>query len=97
MKVVEKINYNQEFVLKRLNTMFDLSTEDKETRDYAKSLFKKRNNKFYEEIKKVEDVKNKDENRNIQDKLKKWRLKLRKLEFTEKINALTFKELVPKA
>ena len=73
------------YVLKKLKNMFQLSSESDEVKDFAKSLFQKKNTKFIALIKEKEEVMKNDQNRDIQEKLKKWRLKDRKLEFTEKI------------
>lgn len=53
---------------------------------YAEHMFKKRNLKHIDEIKKKDELVSKNHERSLEDKLQKWRLKERKKEFHERIN-----------
>ena len=73
--------YDQSYVLSKLRSIFEQSAEQEEVRAFSKDLFKKVNDKYSTLIKEKEDVRNPNEMRDIQTKLKKWRLKDRKIEF----------------
>lgn len=83
-------------MLAKLKNMFNHCTESQDIKDYAKKIMDKHNHKHYEKIKKEDNILNENTERDLDPKLKKWRLKERKIEFEEKINALTIKELLPK-
>jgi hypothetical protein len=76
--------------------MFKCCTEDDGVKEYSKKIISKRKQKCLDVIKKEENKLNGNSDRDIDTKLKKWRLKERKHEFEEKINSLTIKELLPK-
>ena len=69
----------------RLQKMFKLSTDQEDVKIYAERLFKKRNGEHFAELKK-KDKMSKLADRNLDQKLEKWRLKERKHEFHERIN-----------
>ena len=52
-------------------------------------------NKYVEKLMNTDNILNENE-RSIQNKLEKWRLKERKLEFEERIHQLSIREMMPK-
>jgi ABC-type phosphate transport system auxiliary subunit len=80
----------------RLNKMFKMTTDQDDVKKYAEHMFKKRNIKHIDDIKKKDELLSKNHERNIEDRLEKWRLKERKKDFHERINQLAIKENMPK-
>ena len=66
--------------------MFTLTTEEEDVKDYAKNIIDERVKKHVDKIKENDEGLSGDKARNIEDKLKNWRLKESKREFVKKIN-----------
>ena len=79
-----------------MKMMFGFCTDMEEVKKYATKIINKRNDKHIKQIVDLEEQLNPTEERDLDPQLTKWRLKERKHDFTEKINLLTIKELLPK-
>ena len=76
--------------------MFKFSSDSDQVKALAETLIKKRGDKHVDTILKKDDMMSEIVERDLEAKLKKWRLKERKHDFQERINQLTIKELLPK-
>eukprot|EP00347_Sterkiella_histriomuscorum_P020948 403335841 len=76
--------------------MFKFSAQLDEVRDYAKHVIEKRDNMKVKYIVDRDDVMTDELEKDVEEKLRKWRLKERKHEFHERIQQLNIKEMLPK-
>jgi hypothetical protein len=65
--------------------MFNKCTDDQDVKTYTEHLFKKRNDSHLKYLKQKDGGLSKEDERDIDSKLKKWRLKERKHELLERI------------
>lgn len=93
---MQLLTFDNTIMIQKLDHMLKFSTHIDEIKEYAKHAIKKRDDMHVKTIVDKDEALNENFERDIEEKLKKWRFKERKREFVERINQLNIKEMLPK-